>query len=448
MNHRFSNVGVRICFELRLPRRSWTRAGVSNFKFLTGSKFIPVLLISISLLWSNSAWAYSILTHEQIIDILWKDEIVPVLVKRFPNASDQELKKAHAYAYGGCLVQDMGYYPFGNRFFSDLTHYVRGGDFVANLIETSTNLFEYAYALGALAHYCADNAGHPFVNRAVALSFPELRRKYGGEVTYEENPRAHIRVEFGFDMTQVAKNRYTSDQYHSFIGFEVSKPVLERAFMKTYGIPLGDVLKPVDLSIGTFRRAASQFIPALTKVALEVNPPKVKDRHDSEHQLFRYRLSRSEYERDWGKDYRRPTFLAKVLAFVLKWIPKVGPLKALAFKIPTQQTEALYVKSVNRSVELYRDKLREIGSGKIDLPNLDFDTGRKSQASEYMLGDEAYMKLMGKLAKERLEKIPSDLKTNVITYFSKEPKLKGCKERRQWRKARSELRELENEDGR
>jgi hypothetical protein len=246
------------------------------------------------------AYGYSLLTHEQIIDILWKDEITPVLRKRFPDATDEDLRKAHAYAYGGCLVQDMGYYPLGNKFFSDLTHYVRSGDFVENLINESTNLFEYAYALGALAHYCADNSGHPFINRAVALSFPRLRKKYGDEVTYEEDPKAHIRVEFGFDMTQVAKNRYTSDQYHDFIGFEVSKPLLERAFVKTYGLPLSDVLRPVDLSIGTFRRAASTFIPELTRVALEVQPPaRVHDKQNASERLFLYHLSRSEYEKQW-----------------------------------------------------------------------------------------------------------------------------------------------------
>jgi hypothetical protein len=168
-------------------------------------------LVILVLIWvSNFSYGYSLLTHEQIIDIMWKDEITPSLLKRFPGATEKDLQKAHAYAYGGCLVQDMGYYPLGNKFFSDLTHYVRGGDFVANLINESTNLNEYAYGLGALAHYCADNFGHPLINRAVALSFPKLRKKFGDEVTYEEDPKSHIRVEFGFDMTQVSKNRYTS----------------------------------------------------------------------------------------------------------------------------------------------------------------------------------------------------------------------------------------------
>src|ERR1039457_4757511 len=185
--------------------------------------------------------AYSVLTHEEVVDLLWKDDIQPLLTKRFPTASADDLRKAHAFAYGGSLVQDMGYYPFGNKYFSDRTHYVRSGDFIVNLMNDATDLNEYAFALGALAHYSSDNIGHPAVNQAVAFELPKLRRKCGSEVTYAENPKAHIRTEFGFDVTQVAKNRYTSDRYHDFIGFEVSKPVLEWAFQDTYGIPLRDV---------------------------------------------------------------------------------------------------------------------------------------------------------------------------------------------------------------
>src|ERR1041385_1302574 len=179
---------------------------------------------------------YSLLTHEQIVDIVWKDHLQPMLQQQFPNATANELRKAHAYSYGGCLIQDLGYYPFGSKFFSDLTHYVRSGDFVANLIRESKDLNEYAFALGALAHYTSDFIAHPGINHAVALLFPKLRAKYGDSVTYADNPKAHIQVEFGFDMLQVAKRRYTSEAFHDFIGFEVSKPVLERAVLKTYGI--------------------------------------------------------------------------------------------------------------------------------------------------------------------------------------------------------------------
>jgi hypothetical protein len=376
---------------------------------------------------------------------MWKDEITPLLLKRFPNATEKDLQKAHAYAYGGCLVQDMGYYPLGNKFFSDLTHYVRGGDFVANLIYESANLNEYAYGIGALAHYCADNSGHPLINRAVALSFPKLRKKFGDEITYEEDPKAHIRVEFGFDMTQVSKNRYTSQQYHDFIGFEVSKPVLERAFLKTYGLPLDEVLHPVDLSVGTFRRAASTVIPELTKVALEIQQPEVvKDKPNADQKLFLYHLSRSEYEKEWGKDYRKPGFVVRVFAFILKWVPKIGPMKALAFKVPSQETEDMYIKSVNDSVASYRQGLRQIDSGQIDLPNLDFDTGRKSRAGEYALGDKTYMTLLDKLSDRGMQKVQPDVRENILAYFSQAPKVDrdSRKERKAWQKAVAELNAL------
>src|ERR1700747_29923 len=162
----------------------------------------------------------------------------------------------------------MGYYPFGNKYFSDLVHYVRSGDFVAALIRDSSDLNEYAFALGALAHYASDVSGHPIINRITSIEFPRLAKRYGKEVTYADDAKAHIRTEFGFDMVQVAKNRYTSDSYHDFIGFEISKPVLERAFEETYGLKLEDVFGSVDLAIGSFRRSISVVIPEMTRVGL------------------------------------------------------------------------------------------------------------------------------------------------------------------------------------
>ena len=332
--------------------------------------------------------AYSVLTHEEVVDLLWKDTIQPLLLKRFPNATPDDLKKAHAFAYGGCLVQDMGYYPFGNKYFSDLTHYVRSGDFIVNLIHESSDLNEYAFALGALAHYSADNMGHPTVNESVALLFPDLRKKYGKEVTYEDNPKAHIRTEFGFDMVQVAKNRYTSDRYHDFIGFEVSKPVLERAFQDTYGIPLKEVIPKEDMAIGTFRRAISKIVPEMTRVALLArNKQLVAETPNFNAKKFRYYLSRANYQREWGKGYRRPGFGTRVLAFFLKFVPKVGPFKALDFKIPTRQTEDLYIASVNRTLDNYKSVLREVKANDLQLTNTDFDTGRVTHAGEYKLTD-------------------------------------------------------------
>ena len=104
--------------------------------------------------------AYSVLTHEELVDLAWNDSIRPLLLDRFPGASDAQLREAHAFAYGGSAIQDMGYYPFGKQFFSDLTHYVRTGDFVARMLRDAKTINEYAFAIGALSHYLGDTLGH------------------------------------------------------------------------------------------------------------------------------------------------------------------------------------------------------------------------------------------------------------------------------------------------
>jgi hypothetical protein len=350
---------------------------------------------------------------------LWKDDIQPLLSKRFPGATADDLKKAHAFAYGGSLIQDMGYYPFGSKYFSDLTHYVRSGDFIVSLINEASDLNEFAFALGALAHYSADNQGHPTINQAVGLQFPKLRKKYGNEVTYADNPKAHIRTEFGFDVTQVAKNRYTSDRYHDFIGFEISKPVLERAFQDTYGVALTDVIPKEDLAVGTFRRAISTIIPEMTRVALLARKKElVAETPNFNSRKFRYYLSRANYQKEWGKGYRRPGFGTRVLAFFLKFVPKVGPFKALDFKIPTRKTEDLYIASVNHTLDNYKVLLADVGTNKLQLANTDFDTGKMTHAGEYVLTDNAYAHLLDQLAQQNFEHVDLGLRQNILAFYS------------------------------
>jgi hypothetical protein len=388
--------------------------------------------------------AYSVLTHEEVVDLVWKDDLLPLLKKRFPAATDDDLKKAHAFAYGGSVMQDMGYYPFGSKYFSDLTHYVRSGDFVVNLVKESSDIDEYAFALGALAHYSADNCGHPTVNRAVGIEFPKLRKRYGDVVTYEENPKAHIRTEFGFDVTQVAKNRYTSDRYHDFIGFEISKPVLERAFQDTYGIPLSDVISKEDLAIGTFRRAISQVLPEMTRVALTARRKEiVSETPNFQERQFRYYLSRTNYQKEWGKGYRKPGFGTRVLAFFLRFVPKIGPFKALDFKIPTHQTEDLYIASVDKTVENYTKLLHETAEGNLTLTNTDFDTGHDTRAGEYKLSDNAYAHLLDQLAARNFEQITPELRANILAFYS-DPNapLATKKNKAAWQKTEDELNKL------
>jgi Zinc dependent phospholipase C len=392
------------------------------------------------LLCSGVGNGYSVLTHEEMIDLLWKDQLRPMLLIRFPQATEEDLKHAHAYAYGGSVVQDMGYYPFGNKYFSDLVHYVRTGDFVLALIRDSSNLNEYAFALGALAHYASDNSGHPTINQVVALTFPKLRNKYGTEVTYADDPKSHIRTEFGFDMVQVAKNRYTSENYHDFIGFNVSKPLLERAFSETYGLQLQDVMHNEDLAIGTFRRAISEVVPEMTRVALLSRRKEiVRDTPSFNEKEFLYHLSRANYQKEWGDGYRKPGVGTRVLAFFLKIVPKVGPLKAVAFKIPTTQTEDMYIKSINKTVDDYGGLLREQRADHLTIADLDFDTGRDTRAGEYSLADKTYAHLLDDLAKHNFDEASSELRQNILTFYADPKEQIASKNAKAWKTTREQL---------
>jgi hypothetical protein len=239
------------------------RAMANGCRLLCGH---AVALLLVVLMYTGGSSAYSVLTHEEILDLVWADQIRPLLLQRYPSLSADQTKEAHAYAYGGAVIQDLGYYPFGSRDFSNLVHYVRSGDFVRELLLESQDVNEYAFALGALSHYASDVAGHPAVNQAVAIEYPKLRAKYGKSVRYAEDKAAHLKTEFGFDTVQVAKNRYASQQYHDFIGFQVSKSLLERVFPVVYGVELKDVLTHEDMAVGSYRFAISRLIPQMTQV--------------------------------------------------------------------------------------------------------------------------------------------------------------------------------------
>src|SRR5437868_11267933 len=376
-------------------------------------------LLLVVLMCSGGSFGYSVLTHEQIVDLLWTDEIQPLLLKRYPLLSEDQLREAHAYAYGGAVIQDLGYYPFGNREFSNLVHYVRSGDFVRELILQSQNVNEYAFALGALAHYSADIAGHPAVNQAVAIQYPRLRAKFGKSVRYAQDKTAHLKTEFGFDTVQVAKNRYASQQYHDFIGFKVSKPLLERAFAVVYGVELKDVLTHEDLAVSSYRFAVSRLIPRMTQVALQTHKKDLmRETPNFAKRKFLYRLSRSDYEKQWGKDYVKPGLGTRILSTLLRYMPKIGPFNGLGFNNPTPQTEDLYFKSINSTIEQYRAFLEEVRNNNLVLANCDLDTGQPTKAAEYSLTDDAYAKLLVQLSDKKFDLTSPELRTNILQFYS------------------------------
>ena len=364
------------------------------------------------------AYSYSVLSHEAIIDSTWDSAIKPLLLKRFPTATADELTKAHAFAYGGCIIQDLGYYPFGSKFFTDLTHYVRTGAFIVNLIRDSQDLDEYAFALGALSHYAADDNGHPIaINRAVPLFYPKLGLKFGKLVTYADDHSSHVKTEFAFDVFQAARGRYASDAYKSFIGFEVAKPLLERAFQDTYGMKLDNALADVDLAIGSYRRAVGSILPAMTRVAWQTKKQDITSEAPSAtRQTFLYNLSRSSYETNWGSTYARPGTGSKILTFVFRIVPKVGPFKALAFKRLTPETEKMYMASFNATIVRYRELLSEQNAGHLKLPNDNLDVGAFTSPGKYTLADAAYSELLHKLQGHYTE-IPQELRSDILAFY-------------------------------
>src|ERR1700681_3284080 len=333
-----------------------------------------IMALVLSLGWPNETAAYAVLAHEAIIDSAWDTNIRPLLLKRFPTATPEELKEAHGYAYGGAIIQDMGYYPHGSFFFSDLTHYVRSGDFVLALLHDSKDLDGYAFALGALAHYASDNEGHPIgTNRAVPLLYPKLKTKYGDSVTYEEDKLAHVKTEVGFDVLEVAHGRYARDSSHDLIGFGVSVPLLEQAFQETYGLDLKTVLSDEDKVLGSYRYDVSQLLPRATRIAWSLKKDDImKDQPGMTKNKFLYNLSRASYQKNWGTKYQPPTFWERFLAFIAMIIPKVGPLKVLAFRTPTPETERMFEASFNATLDRYRQLLGQLGTARLDLPNDNF----------------------------------------------------------------------------
>src|SRR5207253_2346198 len=329
---------------------------------LVANMVVIALAAAMALCVARPAAAYSVLAHEANIDALWDSTISKMLLARFPGATPEELLDARAYAYGGCVIQDLGYYPFGSHFFSNLLHYVRTGDFVKALIDEAQDVNEYAFALGALSHYAADNAGHPMaVNRAVPLMYPKLRARFGKTVTYGQSPKNHVLVEFSFDVVQVAAGAYAPEAYHSHIGFKVAKRVLERAFLDTYGLDMKDLFLSEDLAIATYRHAIGTTIPEMTKVAwgrkrdqiVKVTPGMARER-------FVFNLSRREYDRKYGSDYAKPHGFARFIRAVYNVVPKIGPFRSFQFSVSTPEAERLFLSIFTRTMEEFRVSLTAV----------------------------------------------------------------------------------------
>ncbi|RFZ90715.1 hypothetical protein D0C36_17290 [Mucilaginibacter conchicola] len=384
---------------------------------------IRIFLSSLLLLCFSSMGvkAYSVLAHEAIIDASWKPVMLPMLIEKYPNATPQDLVMAHSYAYGGSIVADMGYMPFGNGFFTDLLHYVRSGDFITNLLADAQNLNEYAFALGALSHYMADKYGHSMsTNLNVPIIYPDLQKKFGDVVTYEENHMSHSRMEFAYDVLQIGQHGYTSEGYHDFIGFNIAVPVLERAFFKTYGRNLNTIFSNINADINTMRWGVRNLFPKLTKAAYEGNKTEIEKLNPGiTAKKFQYKMSKRAFNLEFGKKRKEPKFWAKAAVFMIGILPKIGPLKALKFKSPGEEGQKLFAQSFEAILENYKIALNQVHDNTLILPDINFDTGEPTLLGQYRLADHTYSKLLEKLQEQGYKNVSPELQKNIVEYYAK-----------------------------
>lgn len=415
-------------------------------KLISRSPVLKTLLVFIVLLsGASSSKAYSILAHEAIIDASWHQYMLPLIKKKYPNLTGPEIKLAHSYAYGGAMVADMGYMPFGNGFFTDLLHYVRSGDFVEALIRDEQNVNEYAFALGALSHYMADKYGHSMAtNRNIPLIYPKLQKKFGDVVTYNDDHTSHSRMEFSYDVLQTGRGSYTSEGYHDFIGFNIAVPVLEKAFYETYGQELGSIFGNINGSINTLRWGIRNLFPVLTKSAFNTNKEEIKKMSPGmTAKKFQYKMSRRSFKLEYGKEREQPKFFARVAVFFIKILPKIGPLKTLKFVSPGHEGEKLFANSFDTIIVNYSAALKQVDEKRLSLPDIDFDTGNPTQIGEYELADNTYDKLLIKLQKNEYKNITPQLQKNIVDYYKNiDTSPATLKKHDDWKKASMALEQI------
>jgi Zinc dependent phospholipase C len=395
---------------------------LGSFKILRAPhlSLLKILTLLVLLLTATPGIPYSVQTHETIIDIAWKHSICPVLLKRYPNLTDAQLQQARAYAYGGSAIQDFGYYPFGNAFFSDLTHYIRSGDFVRSLLRNSQNANDLAFAIGSLSHYIGDTIGHgDAVNHAVPIEFPNLERKYGAVVNYSQGPHAHVQTEFAFDINQLSKSHFAPSAYLEHVGLEVPMPLLRTAFYETYGLNLPDIIGTKETSIRIYRNAVRHFLPniARAQTILHKNnfPP---ESSTADFIQLRDELVQVAAEDDWQQYRKHPGFGSHMYAGFIYIVPKVGVLKMLSIKGPTEQTEDMYINSVNHTLKVLRYVMANYDRIDHYISNRDLDTGVVVKPGGYPLTDRTYARLLTELTKHPTYPVPIQLKRDIEQFYS------------------------------
>jgi hypothetical protein len=424
-----------------LSPASSKRAQKSSVKLL--ANFLILLLLFAS--FPPSSYAYSFLTHEDMVDVAWKGSIRPLLLARFPTATEAQLQVARGYAYGGATIQDMGYYPFGHQFFSNLTHYVRSGEFVDNLFLDAQTVNEYAFAIGALSHYIGDNDGHRYAtNPSTSIEFPSLKKKFGPLVTYDQSPHAHVRTEFAYDVEQLTQHWFAPSGYMKGIGFNVPQRLLARAFFDTYGLSLRSVLGRPGPAVGSYRSSIKSILPDIARAEVLIHRndfPRETDTPAFHQYSARQKQAGLDYQ--WARFKQKAGFKLHFIAFIIRILPKIGPISNAAIRGPNAETNRWYIESVNRAVDDYERLLQQAVKNpqkSLDLPDRDLDTGNLVRPGAYRLTDRTYAQLLARLTADPHRKVPAGLQQNILAYYSEpDAPISTRKDPAAWKRVQAEL---------
>jgi hypothetical protein len=419
--------------------------GTDNILTRRRTHLVKAIAFLSLLLTAVPAIPYSVQTHQELIDLAWKQSIRPILLKHFPTLTEAQLQEAHAYAYGGCAIQDFGYYPFGNAFFSQLTHYVRSGDFVLSLLHNAQTPDELAFAIGSLSHYIGDNFGHKYaVNHSVPVEFPKLEQRYGPSVNYAEDPHAHVQTEFAFDINQLSKRRFAPSAYTRFVGLQVPMDLLRKAFFETYGLRLPDIIGTKQTSIRVYRFAVRRFLPDIARAETILHKKNFPaDTPGPDLDALTVDLCQASADNNWEAYRKKPGVRSHLFAGFIFILPKVGTLKLLAIKGPDEQTEDLYIKSVNRSIKAMRLVLTNFDTIDHYISNRDLDTGDIVKPGGYRLADETYARLLDVITKKPTNVVPFQLKHDLVAFYANpQSPISTKKDPKKWAQVQANLQTL------
>jgi hypothetical protein len=251
-------------------------------------------------------------------------------------------------------------------------------------------------------------------------------------------------VEFSFDVVQAAGGQYLPDAYKRFIGFRVAQGVLERAFRDTYGLEMSDLFRNPDRAVATYRYAVSQLMPALTKAAWKEKRDEIEKILPAiQESGFVFTYNRADYERDYGADYQKPAWFARFLGMLYRILPKIGPLKPLAFEAPTPDVELMFARSFRHALERYGIEITRVSTNR-DLGNTDLDTGSLSHHGEYALADDTYADLLSEF--RHRSSVPPELRRNILAFYGPKPMPLSKHDRKHWSRTTELLAVLASQD--